>query len=458
MPVVPKILIIDDDPDIRDACQSILEPEGYGISVANDGLSGLQMIREHGFDLVLLDLKMPGIDGMEVLKRVKEDDPDAVVVVITAYGTVESAVQAIKLGAFDFLSKPFSPDEIRIAVKRGLAVRRLTLQNRLLKEELKNTLGPVSEVDSILGDSEAMVKVRELIKKVGPTDSTVLILGETGTGKELVARAIHQSSERQQEPLLTVDCGSLVETLFESELFGHVKGSFTGATATKHGRFELANGGTLFFDEITNISPKIQSKLLRSIQEREIIRVGSSHPIKVDVRIIAATNRDIIDEVKKGNFREDLFYRLSVVPMHLLPLRERKSDIPILSKHFLEKYKRRRKKDVKAISEKAMSALMSYSWPGNVRELESALERAVVLTENEVLQPSDLMFFGQSDKPELLPPSRELVSLEKVEREHIRHVLLATKGRMSEAAKILGIDRKTLRLKMKKYELNDKKI
>ena len=455
MPAVPHILVIDDDHAIRDACSDVLEPDGYRITLSKDGQSGLQLIQEHGFDLILLDLKMPGIDGMDVLQKVKADDPDTVVVVITAYGTIEAAVQAMKLGAFDFLTKPFTPDELRMAVNRGLSIRRLTLQNRLLKEEIENTYGPASKAEPILGNSESIVKVRELIKKVGPTDSTILILGETGTGKELVARAIHKYSERQQEPLLIVDCGSLVETLFESELFGHVKGSFTGATATKHGRFELANGGTLFFDEIANISPKIQSKLLRAVQEKEIIRVGSSHPIKVDVRIIAATNKEILEEVRKGAFREDLFYRLSVVPIYLPALRERKSDIRTLCEHFLQKHTRRRKKDVKNVSEEALNALMAYNWPGNVRELESVIERAIVLTENETLQSSDFLFFSQTDKPELLPHSQKYESIETMEKEHVRKILLAMNGHKSKAAEILGIDRKTLRIKMKKYGLND---
>ncbi len=344
-----RILVIDDDATICEGVAEVITAEGYAVQTASDGEAGLALIKEHGFDLIIVDLVMRGMDGMTVLRSVKADDPDAVVIVITAHGTVEAAVQAMKLGAFDFLSKPFTPDELRMVVKRGVSVRRLTLHNRLLKEELEHSTGIEPDVNPILGTSAAIVRVREQIQKVAPTNSTVLILGETGTGKELVARAIHQFSERQQEPMLTVDCGSLVETLFESELFGHVKGSFTGATATKHGRFELANGGTLFLDEITNIGPKIQGKLLRAIQEREIIRVGSSHPIKVDVRIIAATNRDILQEVKEGNFREDLFYRLSVVPIHLPPLRERKDDIPALAGHFLDRFKRKKKKNVKSI-------------------------------------------------------------------------------------------------------------
>jgi two-component system response regulator HydG len=450
-----RILVIDDDPGICEAIGEVVTTEGYACRTAPDGEAGLALAKEHGFDLLIVDLVMRGMDGIAVLRSVKTEDPDAVVIVITAHGTIEAAVQAMKLGAFDFLSKPFTPDELRMAVKRGLSVRRLTLQNRLLKEELKHSTGIPSDSNPILGQSASIARVREQIQKVALTNSTVLILGETGTGKELVARAIHQFSERQQEPMLTVDCGALVETLFESELFGHVKGSFTGATATKHGRFELANGGTLFLDEITNIGPKIQGKLLRAIQEREIIRIGSSHPIKVDVRIIAATNRDILHEVKQGNFREDLFYRLSVVPIHLPPLRDRKDDIAELAEHFLERFKRKKKKDVKGISEAAMSALMSYNWPGNVRELESVIERAVVLTENETITPADLMFFGGQQRPAGDSAEQELVALETLEREHIRRVIAATEGKKSKAAEILGIDRKTLRLKMAKYGIGD---
>jgi two-component system, NtrC family, response regulator HydG len=452
-----RILVIDDDATICEAVAEVITAEGYAVQTAPDGAAGLALIKEHGFDLIIVDLVMRGMDGMTVLRSVKADDPDAVVIVITAHGTVEAAVQAMKLGAFDFLSKPFTPDELRMAVKRGVSVRRLTLHNRLLKEELEYSTGIDPDVNPILGTSSAMVRVREQIQKVAPTNSTVLILGETGTGKELVARAIHQFSERQQEPMLTVDCGALVETLFESELFGHVKGSFTGATATKHGRFELANGGTLFLDEITNIGPKIQGKLLRAIQEREIIRVGSSHPIKVDVRIIAATNRDILQEVKEGNFREDLFYRLSVVPIHLPPLRERTDDIPALAGHFLDRFKRKKKKNIQGIDGTTMKSLTTYGWPGNVRELESVIERAVVLTENETIMPADLMFFG-GQQPESVHAGREqgeLVALDALEEQHIRRVLAATGGKKSKAAEILGIDRKTLRLKMARYGIGD---
>jgi two-component system response regulator HydG len=454
MAIASNILVIDDDPAIREACSAVFYEEEYSVQTADNGQTGLQIIREQNIDLVLLDLKMPGIGGMDLLKIIREEDPEIVVIIITGYGTIESAVNAVKLGAFDFLAKPFTPDLLRVSVKRCLSVRRLSRQNRLLKEELNRSCDYLEGINYILGNSDSTVQIRNIIRKVAKTDSTVLILGETGTGKEMVAKAIHQSSERLQGPMLVVDCGALVESLFESELFGHVKGSFTGAITTKHGRFELANGGTLFFDEIGNIGPKIQATLLRAIQERVIFRVGSSRPIKVDVRLIAATNKDIMADIHNGKFREDLFYRLSVVPISIPPLRERVPDIPILAEYFLRKYNERRKKNVKSMSKRALKALMAYDWPGNVRELESVIERAVVLTDNEVLQPYDLMFFGQSEKPGLLPPRPALHSLQEMEAEHIQYVLKLTKGQISRAAEILGVDRKTLRTKIKKYEIN----
>ena len=445
-----NVLIIDDDPAICDSCQEVLRLEGHQVEQVRSGEDGLRRIADQGFDLVFLDLKMPGLGGMEVLRRAKEEEPDLVVVVITGYGTVEAAIEAMKLGAFDFLLKPFTPDQLRVTARRAIDVRRLALQNRLLKEELETHYGRGREPDVLLGDSEAMTHVRDLVRRAGPTDSTILLLGETGTGKEVVARLIHQCSRRQQEPMLVVDCGSLVETLFESELFGHTKGSFTGAIATKYGRFELANGGTLVFDEIGNVGPTIQSKLLRAIQEREIMRVGGNQPIKVDVRIIAATNRDIVAAVRDGSFREDLFYRLSVVPIHIPPLRERKSDVPLLARHFLDKHARRQRKEVRSLSDTALATLNAYDWPGNVRELEAVIERAVVLTDKPLLEPPDLVFFGQARRQDG-PDGTDLRSLDAVEAEHIAGVLRAVGGHLSRAAEILGINRKTLRLKMLEY-------
>ncbi len=442
-----NILIIDDEETMRDSCRQTLSRDGHRVEAAENGSKGLAFLEAESFDLVILDLKMPGLSGMDVLRRIKEDDPEAVVIVITGYATIESAVEAMKSGAYDFIPKPFTPDSLRAIVKRALDKRELVLENVLLRSELKASLGP----EVIIGQSKSMKKVEELVQKVGPTDTTVLISGESGTGKELVARAIHRCSSRKDKPFVAVDCGSLVENLFESELFGHVKGSFTGATATKYGRFELANGGTLFFDEIGNIGINIQTKLLRVIQEREITKVGSSQVIKVDVRIVAATNMDLQKGIEAGTFREDLFYRLSVVPISLPPLRQRKDDIPFLANYFLKKYNKKRKKNVTAISDRAMKALFEYDWPGNIRELENAIERAVVLAEDEAVRSSDLLYYGLSVEEPVKTDSGTSQRLVDVEREHIAKTLKMFDGHKGKTAERLGIDRKTLRLKLKKY-------
>jgi len=442
-----NILVIDDEATMRDSCRQALSRDGNRVEVAEDGLKGLAMLAKESFDLIILDLKMPGLSGMEVLKKIKDSDPEAMVIVITGYATVEFAVEAMKRGAYDFIPKPFTPDSLRVIVKRALDKRTLALENVLLRDELKASLGP----DVILGRSKVMKAVEKLVQKVGPTDTTVLITGESGTGKELIARAIHRYSSRTDKPFVAVDCGSLVENLFESELFGHVKGSFTGAIATKYGRFELANGGTLFFDEIGNVSTNIQTKLLRVLQEREITKVGSSQIVKVDVRIIAATNRDLQKTVKAGTFREDLFYRLSVVPITLPPLRQRRDDIPLLANHFLSKYNKKRGKNIKAISARAMKALVEYDWPGNVRELENAIERAVVLTEDDMIKPSDLLYYGLTAQAPSKSDAGQAQRLIDVEKEHIARTLKMFNGHRGKTAESLGIDRKTLRVKLKRY-------
>jgi len=442
-----NILVIDDEATMRDSCRQALSRDGNRVEVAEDGLKGLAMLAKESFDLIILDLKMPGLSGMEVLKKIKDSDPEAMVIVITGYATVEFAVEAMKRGAYDFIPKPFTPDSLRVIVKRALDKRTLALENVLLRDELKASLGP----DVILGRSKMMKAVEKLVQKVGPTDTTVLITGESGTGKELIARAIHRYSSRTDKPFVAVDCGSLVENLFESELFGHVKGSFTGAIATKYGRFELANGGTLFFDEIGNVSTNIQTKLLRVLQEREITKVGSSQIVKVDVRIIAATNRDLQKTVKAGTFREDLFYRLSVVPITLPPLRQRRDDIPLLANHFLSKYNKKRGKNIKAISARAMKALVEYDWPGNVRELENAIERAVVLTEDDMIKPSDLLYYGLTAQAPSKSDAGQAQRLIDVEKEHIARTLKMFNGHRGKTAESLGIDRKTLRVKLKRY-------
>ena len=444
-----RFLVIDDEESMRDSCRQALARKASRVEVAGDGLTGLGMLEKEAYDLVILDLKMPGLSGMEVLNKIKQEYPEMVVIVITGYATVESAVEAMRCGAYDFLPKPFTPESLRAIVGRALDRRELALENILLRSELEASVG--SEV--IIGRSKSMKQIEEVVRKVSPTDTTVLISGQSGTGKELVARAIHRHSGRKDKPFVVVDCGSLVESLFESELFGHVKGSFTGATATKYGRLELANGGTVFFDEIGNIGMNIQTKLLRVLQEREITKVGSLQIIKVDVRVVAATNRDLQKATQAGTFREDLFYRLSVVPITLPPLRERRDDIPSLAKYFLKKYNQKRKKNVRAISDQAMKALVEHDWSGNVRELENAIERAVVLTENDTIEPSDLLYYGlnasTAPKSDVDRPRR----LADVEKEHIARTLKMFDGHKGKAAKWLGIDRKTLRSRLRRYAI-----
>jgi len=442
------ILIIDDEQVVHDSCRKVLTRSGHRVESAFDGMEGLRRLREQVFDLIILDLKLPGMDGMEVLRQIKADIPDVVVVVITGYATVEHAVEAMKAGAFDFLPKPFTPDELRVIVNRAMEKRALTLENLGLKRQILSDWS-----DQIVGESEPILEVKRLIAKVAPTDSTVLIQGESGTGKELVARAIHMASPRREKPMIVVDCNTLVETLLESELFGHVKGAFTGAIATKYGRFELANGGTIFLDEVASLPLNIQSKLLRAIQEKEITRVGSGKPIKVDVRIIAATNRDLRQEIASGRFREDLYYRLNVVPILLPPLRERRGDIPLLVHHFIRKFNAKKGKRVRGITEKAMDLLINYDFPGNVRELENIIERAIILTEKEMIDVEDLMQPSPATARSM-NECYQLRSLEEVEREHILSTLERLNWNRSKAARVLGIDRKTLLSKMKKYDIN----
>lgn len=448
---ISSILVIDDEKSILDSCRQILEKDGYRVSVASDGNQGLSVFRKELFHAVILDVKLPGMDGMKVLANIKEESPETPVIMITGYASIESAVEAIRQGAFEYLAKPFTPEELRVSVKKAINSRQNFFESLYLRQELKRQ----SEFDMVVGKSEGMKKVMDIVNQVSPTDSTVLIVGESGTGKELIAREIHNHSLRKNAPFVVVDCGALVETLFESELFGHVKGSFTGAYVTKHGRFEVANGGTIFLDEISHISLNIQAKLLRVIQEREVTRIGSSKSIKVDVRILAATNEDLAQCVKDGRFREDLFYRLSVVPLHLPPLRERKEDIPLLINHFLYKYNRRSKKQIVSIKRDVLKALTQYNWPGNIRELENTIERAVVLSKGDKIELDALIYHGISSKPSILSPiDGRYRTLEELENEYIKTVLDAHKGNRSQASRVLGIDRKTLLTKIKKYNLS----
>ncbi|MBI2877786.1 MAG: sigma-54-dependent Fis family transcriptional regulator, partial [Candidatus Tectomicrobia bacterium] len=399
-----RILVVDDDQANRDVLTEILVEEGYEVVEAEDGLQAMERLKEDLFQLVLTDLRMPQASGIEVLKRMKELDPDAIGIVFTGFGSIESAVEAMKVGAYDYIAKPFNLEEIKIVVRRALDYRHLRDENVSLKRQLKSRY----KFENFVGDSEPMQRVFRLIEKIADSDSTVLIYGESGTGKELVARAIHFNSRRQDKPMVPVNCGAIPEDLLESELFGHEKGSFTGATSTRLGRFELADKGTIFLDEIAEMSPRLQVKVLRVLQEQEFERVGGVRTLKVNVRVIAATNQDLEKAVAAKLFREDLYYRLNVIPVPLPPLRERKSDIPLLIRHFLEHFRQTRGHEITGISPGAMELFMSYHWPGNVRELENLMQRVVILKGKGLVLPEDLPEKFQKQKGSFILPRIEL--------------------------------------------------
>ncbi len=444
-----QVLVVDDEAVVRNGIARVLEGQGLSIQMAADGRRALEIMEEEPIRIVLLDIKMPGMDGIEVLRHIHANYPETVVIMITGYPTIDTAVESIKLGAMDYLTKPFRVDELEELLLK--AQEQLSQGYRcvsLASEEEQEPLIP-----SIVGNSPAMRKVFAKIRRAAPSDSTLLLTGESGTGKELVARAIHGLSTRNENEFVPVDCSALVESLLESELFGHVKGSFTGAYQTKHGLFELANRGTFFFDEISNLSLNIQAKLLRVIQEREFMKVGSQKRIKLDIRIIASSNRDLQAAIKEGSFREDLYYRLSVVPIRLPPLRERIEDIPMLVEHFIEKYNRKRNRQVEGISKRALEMLTSYSWPGNVRQLEHTIERILILEDCDIIEPQHLPAFITQRQGEFQVFSEEGFTLDALEKRYIQFILRRTKGKRQEAARILGINRKTLGAKIKKYGL-----
>ena len=443
-----QILVVDDEDAIRTGIAQVLSRLGLKVAMAAGGLPALEMMARRPYAIVLLDIKMPDLDGMEVLQRLRQDYPGTEVIMITGFPTIQGAVECIKHGAFDYLVKPFRIDALEAVVQKALD----HLGQRARKEPGEPEAGREG-FEFIIGESPAMKKVFAKIRRAAPSDSTVLLTGESGTGKELAARAIHLLSSRRDKEFVPVDCSALVETLLESELFGHVKGSFTGAHQTKHGLFELANHGTFFFDEITNLSLNIQAKLLRVIQEREFMQVGSQKRVKLDIRIIASSNRDLNEAVKAGSFREDLFYRLSVIPIPLPPLRERRGDIPLLVEHFLRKYNQKGNREVTGISPAAMKMLSAYAWPGNVRELEHTIERIVILEDGDIIQPEHLPSFISQRQGEFQVFTEEDHTLEDLERRYIQFVLRRTKGRRQEAARILGINRKTLSHKIEKYNL-----
>ena len=441
------LLVVDDDPITINLLREVLSKEGYEVTTALSGEEAIVQGTDHLFDMVITDVRMGDKDGVDVLRSFKKIAPETTVIMITAFGSIETAIEAIREGAFDYISKPFKLEEIKITVQRALEQRRLLQENKLYRQELLDKY----QFENFVGRTQQIFQVYKTIAKVANTKSTVLIYGESGTGKELVARSIHYNSQRNHRPFITVDCASLVETLLETELFGHVRGAFTGALFTKRGLFEEAGGGTLFLDEVSNLNLSMQTKLLRFLQEHEIKRVGGTESIKVDVRVIAATNQQLEPLVKKGKFREDLFYRLNVVSMTLPPLRERKEDIPLLANHFLHKLSKDYNKTISHISPEALEILTQYSWPGNVRELENTVERAVILSAHPIILPEDLpqkvleaIRGGYSLFPE------KPLSLKEVGKGYVLKVLQETKGNKKKASEILGITRATLYQILKK--------
>jgi two-component system response regulator PilR (NtrC family) len=451
-----KILVIDDEQGMRDFLSIMLKKEGYDVVAAENGNDALKAVQTEIFDLVISDVKMPGLNGIDVLKTVKEVSSETIVIMITAYATAETAVEAMKLGAYDYITKPFKVDEIKLIIQKALEKGHLRKENILLRREIESRAG----FENFIGKSEAMQKVFSLIRQVADTRSTVLITGESGTGKELVARAIHFNSTRKDRPFVTVNCGALPETLLESELFGYMKGAFTGAAANKQGLFEAANSGTIFLDEISATTPALQIKLLRVLQEKEFMRLGGTTEIKVDVRVIAASNRDLLAEVSKGAFREDLFYRLNVIQIHLPALRDRREDIPVLVDFFLNKFLSG--KDQKKITPEALKVLMSCRWAGNVRELENTIERLTILSSDDTIGLEHV-----SDAVKNLQPGAELIPLEipeaglnlealleNAEKALLQKALDKTGGVKTEAAKLLGLSFRSFRHRLHKYEFS----
>jgi two-component system response regulator AtoC len=442
-----RVLVVEDDPIIRRFIRDVLKRKGYDIQGSENGLDALDKVKQKDYQLVISDLKMEGMDGLELLSRVKKISPNTEVIIITAYGTVSNAVNAMKMGAFDYIMKPIELEELEIVIERVFEHRSLVDENQYLKERLQTS--HISQI--IIGKSAYSSRIRELSEMVGPLDSTVLIMGETGSGKEVVANCIHQLSRRKDQPYIKVNCAALPDTLLESELFGHEKGAFTGALERTKGRFELADRGTLLLDEVGELGLQVQAKLLRALQYQQFERVGSGKPIDVDVRVIATTNRNLKEEVKQGRFRKDLFFRLNVVTVTLMALRDRKEDIPFYIEHFLKVYNEKYKKN-KVISNSAMDFLIQYDWPGNVRELENCLETAIILHKADELLPEHFVFL--EDHRDLLEDERDLSEVTTIAEAEKRLILKTYKrlnSNKTHAAKVLGITIKTLRTKLREY-------
>ncbi len=447
-----KILIVDDEVNIRDALATLLAKSGYEVSTAANGEEAIRQMQGTAFDLAIVDLKMPGMGGIELLRWIKEHSADSEVIVMTAYGSVETAVDAMKAGAYDYLSKPVDKERLPIAIEKALERRRLSLENRQLRESLVVK----GRFEQMIGQSLAMKRVFEMVDIVAGSDVTILIMGGSGTGKDLVARAIHQRGPRSAGPFVTLNCGALPESLFESELFGYEKGAFTGATGTKPGRFELADGGILFLDEVGEMSLKSQVDFLRVLETKEFRRLGGTKLIRVDVRVIAATNRNLQKAVEEGSFREDLYYRLNVIPIHLPALREHQEDIPVLMEAFLKEFSQTHQKDDKEISSEAQRLMVNYSWPGNVRELKNVIERLVVVVKEKKILPEHLPPEIQASKDEqknmLIPLNKPL---KEIEKEVIERILKEVTSHREKAAKILGISPRTLHYKIKEYGIKE---
>ena len=452
-----SILLVDDSPDILTNFSEYLVEKGWEVDTTLEGAASISMMEKKQYDIVITDLKMPGIDGMDILKYVKENSPESICIILTGYGTIKNAVEAIKLGAFDYLTKPVKLDEILISIERALEHRNLKRENINLKNQLKKKY----RFENIIGDNEKMHKVFETIEKVADTDSTILILGESGTGKELIAKAIHYNSSRREGPFVPVNCAAIPGELLESELFGHEKGAFTNAIRTRIGRFELANRGTLFLDEIGDMNPNLQSKLLRILQERQFERIGGIKTIKTDIRVIAATHQDLKRAVQQEKFREDLYYRLNVIPIKIPPLREHKSDIPLLVHHFLNHFSQSKKKEITGITQEAMQKLMEFDWPGNIRELENTIERIIILSSSEMISIPDLpekfQALPEIEHPAAIEIPEVGISLDTAVSEFERRLILQALDKTgwvkNKAAQLLQMNRTTLIEKMKRQNL-----
>ncbi len=448
-----KVLVVDDEKSMRDFMEIMLTKEGYEVDKADSGSEAVEKSGENRYDLIIADMMMPGMTGLELLKEVKSRRPEQDFIVMTAFASVDTAIEAMKEGALDYITKPFKVDEIKLVINKSINNKKLSVEN----EQLKKQLGSSFSFDNFIGKSEEIVNLKKLAMRVAGTDSTVLIRGESGTGKDLIARAIHTASNRSKGPFVTINCAALPENLLESELFGYKKGAFTGAIKDKEGLFKVADGGTFFLDEVGNTSMSIQVKLLRVLEDKQVTPVGDTRPFRVDVRLIAATNANLEEAAKAGQFREDLFYRLNVLPINIPPLRERREDIPLLVEYFMEKFCKRNNKEIRELDTEVLQTLYDYSWPGNVRELENSIERAVLLAKEHSIELSDLPQKILENKSATVVSHEhpENPTLESIEKAYIYYIMDRAKGKKAKAAKILGIDSSTLYRKLERYKLQD---